>query len=68
MGDTLDLLILAGYYGEGRRHGGNINTFLVGVRAPPSAAATMGAAAGGKPLFYPIVKVCCYFYIMVYVL
>jgi len=58
MGDTLDLLILAGYYGEGRRSGGQINSFLVGVRAPPEAAARMeGAVAGGKPLFYPLVKV-----------
>ena len=31
--------------------------FLVGMRVLPSAAATIVAAAGGQPLFYPIVKV-----------
>jgi DNA ligase-4 len=58
MGDTLDILILAGYFANGRRRGGQLSTFLVGVKAPPGAALTVGgSAAGGMPLFYPLVKV-----------
>ena len=36
MGDELDLLIIAGYYGEGQRRGGAISHFLLGVQAPPT--------------------------------
>ena len=54
-GDTLDLLILGGYYGEGRRRSGAVSTFLMGVRAPPEAAKRVGGAA--HPLFYPFCKV-----------
>ena len=35
MGETLDLLIVAGYYGEGKKRGGDISHFLMGLRAPP---------------------------------
>ena len=35
MGETLDLLIVAGYYGEGKNRGGDISHFLMGLRAPP---------------------------------
>jgi DNA ligase-4 len=58
MGDTLDLLILAGYYGDGRRRSGQLASFLVGVKAPPGAALVVGGGeAGGMPLLYLLVKV-----------
>ena len=58
MGDTLDLLILAGYFGNGRRRGGKISSFLVGVKAPAGATVAMGGPVpSGLPLFYPLVKV-----------
>lgn len=57
MGDTLGLLILGGYYANGRRRGGQISAFLIGVKAPPGAALALGrTAAGGLPLFYPLAK------------
>lgn len=38
MRDNLDLLILGGYYGEGRRRSGAISHFLLGVTEPRDAS------------------------------
>ena len=54
MGDELDLIILAGYFGEGVRRGGAISHFLLGLEAPPSERARFQS---DHPLFYPFVKV-----------
>jgi len=35
-GDDLDLVILGGYYGQGRHRGGKITEFLMGARANPN--------------------------------
>ena len=56
MGDTLDLLIIAGYYGEGSRRGGAISHFLLGLEAPKSERAKWGVQTSTH-LFYPFVKV-----------
>ena len=34
MGEQLDLLIIGSYYGEGKRRGGDVSHFLLGVLAP----------------------------------
>lgn len=56
MGDDLELLILAGYYGEGVTRNDGISTFLCGVRAPSSERAKLGVPPD-MPLFYPFAKV-----------
>ena len=56
MGDDLELLILAGYYGEGVTRNDGISTFLCGVRAPSSERAKLGLPPD-TPLFYPFSKV-----------
>ena len=56
MGDTLDLIILAGYYGEGNKRGGAISHFLMGVEAPASERMKWGTKTD-KKLFYPFCKV-----------
>ena len=55
MRDDLDLIILAGYYGDGKR-GGAISHFLLGVAAPSDARAVHGKNSNGQPLFYPFCK------------
>ena len=57
MGDDLDLLILAGYYGEGRRRTfqSGCSHFLMGVRAPTSERHVHPNAK--HPLLYPLCKV-----------
>jgi len=58
MGDELDLLILAGYYGEGTRRSGEVSHFLLGLRAPDFERRKLpGMHAGDTPLFYPFCKV-----------
>ena len=54
MGETLDLLIVAGYYGEGKKRGGDISHFLMGLRAPPEEQKRFKSE---HPLFYPFCKV-----------
>ena len=55
MGDELDLLIIAGYYGEGQRRGGAISHFLLGVQAPSHEKYKHGQTE--HPRFYPFCKV-----------
>ena len=55
MGDNPELLILAGYYGEGERRKGGVSHFLLGLRAPPSEKHRHPNAK--YPLFYPFCKV-----------
>lgn len=43
--EHLDVIILGGYYGEGRLRGGLVSQFLLGVAKPPAIAGknfTMG--------------------------
>ena len=55
MGDELDLLIIAGYYGEGNRRGGAISHFLLGLQAPASEKHKHPNVE--HPRFYPFCKV-----------
>ena len=55
MGDELDLLIIAGYYGEGQRRQGGPSHFLLGLQAPASAKHIFKDVE--HPRFYPFCKV-----------
>jgi DNA ligase-4 len=58
MGDDLDLLIIAGYYGEGVKRGGGqgASHFLLGLKAPEYERQRF-PKTNGQPLMYPFVKV-----------
>ena len=56
MGDTLDLLVIGGYYGEGERARGGVSHFLLGLKAPETEKLKFGAHTD-HPLFYPFCKV-----------
>ena len=56
MGEELDLLIVAGYYGDGKKRGGAISHFLMGLRAPEAERQRM-RYTGPHPMFYPFCKV-----------
>ena len=51
LGDDLDLVVVGGYYGEGRR-GGTVSHFLLGVPAPAGAT-----PAGATPVFQSLARV-----------
>ena len=55
MSDELDVLIIAGYYGEGVKRGGAISHFLLGVLAPASEKHKHPNV--GYPHIYPFAKV-----------
>ena len=55
MGESLDLIILAGYYGDGKRRGGTISHFLLGLRAPEHERHKWGTQTD-QALFYPFCK------------
>ena len=61
MGEQLDLLIIGSYYGEGKRRGGDVSHFLLGVLAPEYEETRYGKTAHYKgtklPLVYPFCKV-----------
>ena len=54
LGDDLDLVVVGGFYGEGRR-GGTVSHFLLGV--PSTAVAGGAVAAGAPPVFEALAKV-----------
>ena len=57
MGEQLDLIILAGYYGDGKKRGrsGQISHFLMGLKAPDEERQRWPDAR--HPLYYPFCKV-----------
>ena len=57
MGEQLDLIILAGYYGDGKKRGrsGQISHFLMGLKAPDEERQRFPDAE--HPLYYPFCKV-----------
>ena len=57
MGDELDLLMIGGYYGQGRRGGGKISHYLMGIKVrEPARGLALPPRAGIRPRAYALTQ------------